>query len=107
MPVELVVTKRYYTVMATSTTTSTRDVMDQLVFPFDEDLDPNAARALLRIRFDRDATKHINHLLRKNQRGAISAEERLVLEKYLRMGKFIDVLQAKARKALKQAGHSG
>ncbi len=30
----------------------------------------------------------------------------MVLEKYLRMGKFIDVLHAKARKALKMAGLS-
>jgi hypothetical protein len=93
--------------MATPTIAGKPDVLDQLVFPFDKDLDPDAARALLRIRFDRDATKHVNRLLRKNQRGAISAEERLVLEKYLRMGKFIDVLQTKARKALKQAGQSG
>ena len=62
---------------------------------------------MLRIRFDRGATKHVNQLLRKNQRGVISAEERIVLEKYIRMGKFIDVLQAKARKALKKAGQSG
>lgn len=76
------------------------------MFPFDEDLDPAAARSLLRIRFDNKATKQINQLLRKNQRGAISSDERMVLEKYLRMGKFIDVLQAKARKALKIAGLS-
>ena len=92
--------------MATTTPTTDSDILQSLVFPFDADLDPQAARSLLRIRFDREATKHINHLLRKNQRGVISAEERLVLEKYLRMGKFIDVLQAKARKALKKAGQS-
>ncbi|MFO0805407.1 MAG: hypothetical protein U0791_20070 [Gemmataceae bacterium] len=81
--------------------------MHRLVFPFDEDLDPAAARLLLRIRFDRAATKHLNQLLRRNQRGVISADERIVLEKYIRMGKFIDVLQAKARKALKVAGQPG
>ena len=92
--------------MVVTTTSSEADILHRLVFPFDKDLDPLAAHALLRIRFDREATKHINHLLRKNQRGVISAEERLVLEKYIRLGKFIDVLQAKARKALKKAGRA-
>lgn len=90
--------------MATTTSTTESDVLHSLVFPFDEDLDPPAARSLLRIRFDREATNQINQLLRKNQRGVISVEERIVLEKYIRMGKFIDVLQAKARKSLKKAG---
>lgn len=90
--------------MIATTRTGEPDIVHHLVFPFDEGLDPAAARSLLRIRFDRAATKHLNQLLRRNQRGVISAEERLVLEKYVRMGKFIDVLQAKARKALKAAG---
>jgi hypothetical protein len=93
--------------MATTAPTTDSDVLQSLVFPFDEDLDVEGARSLLRIRFDRESTKHINQLLRKNQRGVISAEERIVLEKYIRMGKFIDVLQAKARKALRKAGQSG
>jgi hypothetical protein len=74
------------------------DVLRGLIFPFDEEIDPAAARSLLRIRFDRQALKQINQLLRKNQRGVITAAERLALDKYIRMGKFIDVLQAKARK---------
>ena len=90
--------------MAITTPTTDSDILQSLVFPFDENLDPQAARLLLRIRFDRSATKHINQLLRKNQRGVISAEERLVLDKYIRVGKFIDVLQAKARQASKKAG---
>jgi len=93
--------------MAAATLTTDSDILQSIVFPFDEDLDPHAARSLLRIRFDRDAMKQINQLLRKNQRGVISAEERIALEKYIRMGKFIDVLQAKARKALKKAGQPG
>lgn len=91
--------------MAISTTES--EILHNLVFPFDEDVDVSAARALLRIRFNRETTKNINHLLSKNRRGQISADERIVLDKYIRMGQFIDVLQAKARKALKESGLSG
>jgi len=81
--------------MATTTPTTDSDILQSLVFPFDEDLDPQAAQSLLQIRFDPKSTKRINQLLQKN------------LEKFVRMGKFIDVLQAKARRALKKAGHSG
>lgn len=101
------VAMRYLVNMIATAPTTESDILNRLVFPFDEALDPQAARSLLRIRFDRAATKQINQLLRKNQRGVITAEERIVLEKYIRMGKFIDVLQAKARKALKEAGRPG
>ena len=87
-------------------TTTDFDILQSLVFPFDQDLDPPAARSLLRIRFGREATNLINRLLRRNSRGVISAQERIALDKYIRMGKFIDVVQAKARKALKEAGQS-
>src|SRR5688500_17724667 len=96
----------YTVLMAMATPNTESDILQSLVFPFDEDMDPQLARALLRIRFGREATTQINQLLRKNQRGVISAEERIVLEKYLRVGKFIDVLQAKAHKALKAAERS-
>jgi hypothetical protein len=90
--------------MAGTTSVTESEILHQLVFPFDEDLGPQAARSLLQIRFGGEATKAINRLLRKNQRGTISAEERLLLEKYLRVGKLIDVIQAKARKALSASG---
>ena len=59
--------------------------------------------AILELQFDKDATKHIRQLLQKNNRGTISAEERITLEKFLRVGKFIDLLQANARLSLKEA----
>lgn len=91
--------------MAISTIDS--EILHNLIFPFDEDLDVSAARSLLRIRFNRETTKNINRLLSKNRRGHISADERIVLDRFIRMGQFIDVLQAKARKALKESGLSG
>ena len=46
-------------------------------------------------------------MLRKNNRGTISGDERMILEKYLRVGYLIDLLQidllqAKARLSLKR-----
>ena len=48
----------------------------------------------------RRATVHINKLAQRNQTGTISAVEREELERYLRVGSFLNVLQAKARLSL-------
>jgi hypothetical protein len=42
-------------------------------------------------------------LLQKNNRGTITGEERVVLERYLRVGRFLDLLQAKARVSLQHS----
>jgi len=60
------------------------------------DFSREAARAILCLRFDRDSTKRVRQLLRKNNRGTITAEERVELERYLRVGQLLDLLQAKA-----------
>jgi hypothetical protein len=43
------------------------------------------------------APKPIRQPLQKNHRGPLSAEERITLERFPRVGKFIDLLHAKAR----------
>lgn len=91
--------------MVLKTPTTENDILQQLVYPIDEN-DPEAARALLRIKFDGAVIKRVNQLLRKNSRGKITADERILLDKYLRMGTFLDIIQAKARKVLKKAGHA-
>ncbi len=90
--------------MARSTTISDADILEHVVSPVKGGMDPDAARAILELKFDRGATKLIRQLLQKNNRGSISAEERVTLEKFLRVGKFIDLLHAKARLSLKEAG---
>jgi hypothetical protein len=73
------------------------DILDHVISPVEGGMDPNGARAILKLKFDKDATRRIRHLLQKNNRGAISAEERIELERFLRVGKFIDLIQANAR----------
>jgi hypothetical protein len=90
--------------MANSTAISEADILEHVISPVKGGLDPDAARAILDLRFDRVATKRIRQLLQKNNRGTISAEERITLEKFLRVGKIIDLFQAKARLSLKEAG---
>jgi hypothetical protein len=90
--------------MATSTMISDAEVLEHVVCPVKGGLAPEAARAILELKFDRAASKRIRQLLQKNNRGHISAEERITLEKFLRVGKFIELLHAKARLSLKEAG---
>jgi hypothetical protein len=90
-------------VIASSLTES--DILEKIVDPSRADLTPDAApRSLLALKFDRKTTSAIRKLLRKNNQGAITADERLALEKYLRVGQFLDLIHAKARLSLLQGG---
>jgi hypothetical protein len=92
--------------MAASTAISDAEILEHVVSPVKGGLPPDAARAILELQFDKGATKRIRQLLQKNNRGALAAEERITLERFLRVGKIIDLLHAKARLSLKEAGLS-
>jgi hypothetical protein len=89
--------------MTRSTAITDAEILEHVVSPVKGGMQPDAARAILELTFDASATKRIKILLQKNSRGTISAEERITLEKFLRVGKFIDLLHAKARLSLKEA----
>jgi hypothetical protein len=88
--------------MATVTQPSEAEILDKVIGA-DETMNPHAAKAILDFRFDQPTTKRIRHLLQKNNQGSITAEERLTLERFLRVGKLIDLLHAKARLALENS----
>jgi hypothetical protein len=85
--------------MATSILTEA-DILEQVIGAQDGDPSPDAARWILELKFDRGATQKIRRLLAKNNRGSISTDERAELDKYLRVGQLIDLLQAKVRLSL-------
>jgi hypothetical protein len=80
--------------MATAATISEADILEEVLSG--TSLHPDAARSVLCFKFKPKTTRRIRTLLQKNNRGAISAEERIALEKYLRVGQFLDLLRAKA-----------
>lgn len=84
-------------------TYSDQEILEHVVSPAKGGLTAAAARAVLDLKFDAKATKLIRQLLQKNNRGTISADERITLERFLRVGKFIDLLHAKALLSLKEA----
>jgi hypothetical protein len=79
------------------------DILAEVVAPTKGGLSPETARSLLAMKFRREATQRIRWLLRKNNRGTITADERVLLEKYVGVGRFLDLVQAKARLSLRGA----
>ena len=91
--------------MAHTGNVSEADILAEVVGPNHGGLDPRTAKVLLGMRFSEQATRRIRRLLARNQQGTITSKERAALDKYLRVGQFLDLLQAKARLSLDQ--HAG
>jgi hypothetical protein len=76
------------------------DILNEVVAPGQPGLTEAAAHSILSLRFSEVAIARIRGLLASNNSGDITAAERAELEKYLRVGQFLDLLQAKARVSL-------
>ena len=87
----------YGRAVSTSSTVTEADILTEIIAPDKPGLDPDAARAILRLQFNNHARERIRQLLDANNRGKISDAEHAELQKYLRVGQFIDLMQAKAR----------
>ncbi len=79
------------------------DILGEVVAPDRPGLPEEVARSILSLHFSEGARKRIRRLIEANNRGSIAAEEKGELDKYLRVGQFLDLLQAKARVSLAQA----
>jgi hypothetical protein len=76
------------------------DILEQVIDPTRSGMAPETAKALLEWRFREEAVAHINALAEKNRQGTISAAERALLERYQRVGNFLNLIHAKARCSL-------
>jgi hypothetical protein len=92
--------------MAQTPAITEADILSEVVAPDQPGLPPESARSILGLRFTPRATLRIRDLLDKNNKGTVTDEERLELERYLRVGSFLDLLQAKARVSLRQSERS-
>ena len=84
----------------TTTLDTDSDILEQVVDPNTAGMSPEAAQALLRFRFNSPAVARMNELAEKNRQGTIAPSERALLERYLRVGNFLNLVHAKARCAL-------
>jgi hypothetical protein len=87
--------------IASALPASELEILAQVVGPGEPTLRAELARSILDMKFTEEAQAAIRGLLDKGNRGALSDAERAALDRYLRVGQFIDLLQAKARLSLK------
>ena len=85
--------------MATLTTITEASILEKVSGAGRRRHGPRRCSCNFNFKFDSITTKKIRRLLQKNNRGTITAQERILLEKYLRVGKLIDLLHAKARRS--------
>ncbi len=85
---------------STSENITEADILSAVVAANEGDLPAEAARSLLGLHFRDQATRRINDLAERQQRGELSIAEQAELEKYLRVGEFLNLVQAKARLSL-------
>jgi hypothetical protein len=83
------------------TTITEADILAHVIAPDKPGLPPESTRAILELKFDQTALERMNDLAEKSRAGALSAAERMEMEKYLRVGQFLNLLQAKARVSLR------
>lgn len=75
-------------------------ILARVIQPERDGLPAAAARALLKLHFAEEDCARIHELAVKNQAGKLMAAERRELDGYLRVGRLLDLLGAKARLSL-------
>lgn len=81
-------------------------ILARVVQPGRGNLSLPAARAFLKLSFGDDDRKRMHELAEINQSGKITSQEKRELEEYLRVGRLLDLLAAKARLAMKRRGRA-
>jgi hypothetical protein len=81
----------------TNSTLTEAHILEQVVMSDRAGMSPESARAILDLRFDPSALSRMNELAEKNRRGTLTESEREEMNKYLRVGNFLNLMQAKAR----------
>jgi hypothetical protein len=89
--------------MSESSTITEADILQDVVSPDAAGLDPPAARSILDLKFNDKATLRMRTLLDRNNKGQLSEVEADELDKWRRVGMFLDLMQSKARLSLKEA----
>lgn len=76
------------------------DIFARIVHPEDGNLPQAVSHLILNLQFESEDITRMNQLAEKNNRGVLSEAERQEMEKYLRVGNFLNLLHAKARRSL-------
>ena len=89
--------------MTQAPTLTELDILSDVISPNRATLEPEVARTILKWKFSAKSVARMNQLAERNNSGKITTEERDELERFLRVGSLIDIVQAKARLSLRDA----
>lgn len=89
--------------MSTASPISEADIFADVIGLDDDKFTPDVARSVLQWKFTDRASNRMSDLADRNNKGTITDVERDELECYLRVGSFINLVQAKARLSLKDS----
>jgi hypothetical protein len=76
-------------------------ILRRVVDSDNAEMSPEAARAILRLRFGPKDRARMNRLSAKNRDGKLKPNEESELENYIRVGQTLGILQSKARRSLR------
>jgi hypothetical protein len=82
---------------------SESEILEQVIEPDNAGMSRAAAEALLQFRFNSAALARINELAEKNRQGQMEPSERALLDRYVRVGNFLNLIHAKAHCALAES----
>lgn len=84
---------------------SAQTALERVLAAVGQCLDRQSAESLLRLRADKEMQGRIEELAEKCTEGTLTPEERDEYEAMIRVGNFVAILQAKARRLLAE-GHA-
>jgi len=84
----------------TANPTTATEILGEVIRPIEPTFAPQFAQAVLGMRLSDAAQERIRDFVQRNNAGTLSAAEKAILENYLLVGQFLDLLQAKARLCL-------
>ena len=78
-------------------------ILSRIIAPKEGTLSPEAARSMLGLGFSQEDLSRMNRLAVKARAGKLTSAENDVLDSYLRVGRFVALVQAKARQSLQDS----
>jgi hypothetical protein len=87
--------------------TSEAAILSRILEPMEPSLSSAAARAILSLDFTPADKERMRELSAKARAGILSPEEQVAINNYERVGHLLNILQSKARRALKNRGVNG
>ncbi len=79
---------------------ATTELLGRVIAPLGRCLTPNAAKEIISLRADEEASRRIETLAAKSDAGTLTPEERAQYQLFVEVGDLVALLQAKARRYL-------